>query len=1411
MASSDKDQRKAEATTQTTPSGISADLAAPPDGALRGRLPFPVVGLGASAGGVEALQRFFGSTPVPTGMAYVVIQHLSPEHKSLMADILSRCTSMPVQQIEDGMSIAPDHVYVIRPGRTVTLEDGRLRMGESLEMRGHRRPVDDFFRSLAREQRESAIAVVLSGTGTDGSAGAQAIKAAGGLCIAQDPETADFPDMPRSLIQSGCADQVLRTEDIPAVLQRYIQQAAGAAGSAAELARHSPQASQLAQQLQDILQIVRARTGHDFAPYKTRTLLRRVQRRMGLLGTTALERYGTQLCESPAELSALTSDLMINVTGFFRDPEAWEALRESVIRPLLSRRETEDAIRAWVTACASGEEAYSLAMLIAEEVERAGKTFDVKIFATDTAEKCLARARAGVYPSGIEGDVSPERLERFFDTADHTYRIKKKLREQVVFAPQDVLRDPPFSRLDIATCRNLLIYLNPEAQGRTLAVLHFALREGGYLFLGNAESLGHADELFEVVSKRWRIYRRAGPASPRIELPPVAPHVPVAHSRITTTLRASAGGSAIPDIQRALLEEIGPPTAVVDANERIVYFHGDASGILQPPSGEVTQNLLEMVRPTLLSSVRNALRQAMAQKQLASAHAQATEPGAPSFAILVAPLSYGPGPAHYRVSFVPLPSGAPGDAQPRAVAAAPAAQAVADDLELQDEVRHLRRELQDNVEAFEVTTEELKASNEEVTSINEELQSTNEELETTKEELQSVNEELLTVNTQLQAKVLELESLNSDLDNLLSNTHIAVVFLDTELKVRRFTPAINDLLGLIHADIGRPVAHLAQKFSGGDLIADAEQVLAKLAPLESEVQSHSGRWYLRRTLPYRTEDDRIAGVAITFIDISARKQAAQAIEAERLRLQAVIEQLPAAVLLVEAPSGKLLYGNRRAATLFNQPYPLPFVGLDWTAVYSAFRGSHGDQRPYEPQEWPLARALAAGGVVLDEELEFARADGVRATWLMSAAPIRNATGEAFAAVAAFWDITDRKVVDQRLEEALRTAQQLRGSAERANRTKDEFISIVSHELRTPLNTIRLWSRMLLSRQISDRDVIKGGGIIDRAALAQQQLIDDLLDVSRMAAGQLRLYLREAPLLPVLERAIDTLRPIAASRHITLTVELDATVGVVRADLDRIQQILWNLLSNAVKFTPDGGRIEVRAHREGGTVEIEVGDRGCGIRADFLPHVFERFRQGEPGAARRYGGLGLGLSIAKQLAELHGGTITAHSEGEGHGARFRVLLPLEPRLGSQIEGPSGVPGAVPRALDHLDVLVVEDDLAAREATSQVLEQYGAAVRPASSAAEARVAFETRRPDVLVADIGIPEEDGYALLRRLRRTEQEHGTPRVPAIAVTAFARDEDRERALAAGFDEYVPKPVDPQRLVTLIALLAGKSAGARGS
>jgi two-component system CheB/CheR fusion protein len=1494
----------------------------------RAHLPFPVVGIGASAGGIQPLQQFFDNVSPDSGMAYVVVQHLSPDHTSMLAEILGRRAKIPVHEIRDGTAIEPDNVYVIAPGYTLTLSDGQFHLGEPVEKRGHRRPVDDFFRSLADEQAEKAFAIILSGTGTNGSAGCQAIKAAGGICIAQDPETAAFPGMPQSLIHTGYADQVLDAKDIPGILRRYTERAYADDGSVAPAEAESDVQRDRAH-LREILAILRTRTRHDFSGYRKPTILRRIQRRLNLAGSDGLGGYAAFLREHPDEVTALANDLMINVTGFFRDPEAWEALRSAVIAPLVAARAADgQPIRAWASACASGEEAYTLAMIFAEEL-RGRDRIEIKIFATDTAERSLTLARTGVYPGGIEADMSPERLERFFDKDEHTFRVKKEIRDMVVFAPQDILRDPPFSRLDLCTCRNLLIYLEPETQRRVLALLHFSLREGGYLFLGNTESYTGSETLFELISKRWRIYRRIGVGHHRFtELPsynawnkddsprPSDPmHVQVSRSSATLV------------VQRALLERYGPPTVVVDRSDKVIYFHGVTEPFLQQPAGEPTHDLMQLVRAPLRVPVQAALRTAIRDNCRATAQTPAYDDlDQPRVEVVAEPVIDGLTPEYFLVSFRALEEDKAADGKP----ARPVERVVTElprDLSSMGEIRMLRLELQNTSEAYESANEELKAANEEATSMNEELQSANEELETSKEELQSVNEELTTVNFQLQNKIALLEATTNDLANLLSSTDIAVIFLDAEFRVRRFTPAMNDLIELREADIGRPIAELAQKFSDDKMLADARAVLQKLVPVDREVRSSSGRWYMRRTLPYRTAENHIEGVVVTFIDIAARKRAEEEILATKNRLQGVLEQMPTAVIILQAPSGRMLFANERAAELFGYSFPTPVPAEGGPVFYPILPGVSGTGEPYRSEHWPLARSLAFNQVVGDEEITVKTGVGTTVVLSVASAPVKNAAGETVAVVGTFSDITqrkanerklsqveerfrllvesakdfaiyymddhgkivtwnsgaerilgwsegeavgqsgaiiftpedraafipdeemrqaaatgratderwhvrkdgtrfwasgvlaavtghsgksdgyvkimrdytDRKIIEVRLQSAIVSAEEAKERATEANRAKDEFISIVSHELRTPLNTIRLWARMLRNEKLTEKDRNDGIGMIERATIAQQQVIDDLFDVSRIAAGKLRLAMRETRLADAIRGAVVAVEPVAHARGLNLESRIENEIGIVRADPGRIQQVVWNLLSNAVKFTPSGGKVQVIARRVDAEVCIQVCDTGIGIRKDFLPNVFERFRQAEVGTARAHNGLGLGLSIARQLVEMHGGTIEVQSEGEGRGSTFKITLPLAQHVASDEE--TQPEASTDTDLGGADVLLVEDEANTRETMRRLLETRNARVRAVDSAAAARDAISTRPPQVLISDIGLPGEDGYALIRHVRALSGN----RIAAIAVTAFARKEDRQHVIEAGFDDHLTKPLDADALIARVVKLLQNS------
>jgi two-component system, chemotaxis family, CheB/CheR fusion protein len=913
----DEESKPPDDATAQQPDAEPDRQAQPVDAEQPPRLPFPVVGIGASAGGLEAVGEFLDAMRPDSGMAFVLVQHLPPDRESMMAEILARRTAMPVAQVEDGMPVEPDHVYVIRPGHVLTIRDGRLHLGPRLDSpRAANRPIDDFFKSLAEEQRERAVCIILSGMGSNGTAGAQAVKAVGGLCIAQDPESTQFPSMPRHLIDAGYADNILRPADIPEVILAYADHPYARGGREADAEAFLERERQ---HLREILAILRTRSRKDFSGYKKPTLLRRVQRRMGLTRLTSMGEYARLLRQSPAEVTALGDDLLIHVTGFFRDPEAWEALRRSVIAPLVAGREPGGEIRAWVTACSSGEEAYSLAMLLSEEAERAGRSTDIKVFATDLADRALAHARAGVYPGGIESEIAPERLDRFFDRDDAVYRVKPALRDRVVFAPQNILQDPPFSRIDIASCRNLLIYLEPEVQQRVLALLHFGLREGGALFLGSSESVAGTDGLFETVDKKARIFRRVGPTrhgAVEFPLPHALPHAAEGGGQGLSTggvprlrRRAEARASLAELTQRALLEAHTPPAVTVDRDGHIVYYHGDTRPFLQQLTGEPTRELMLLAREGVRGAARVALHRAAAENaRVAVADGWVVpEPGrrvrvAVTASPLAAEVEPGErdGPAHYfvvsfeeRGDIAPPPADGPTDGPGESV----------------DELRRLRAELQSTVEELQTSNEELKAAHEEAMSFNEELQSANEELETSKEEMQSLNEELATVNAQLRAKMEEHQAASSDLSSLLTSTDIAVLFLDAELRIRRYTPAVRELVDLIAGDVGRPLAALARRFDDPHLDGDARGVLERLVPVEREVAGADGRHYLRRVLPYRTTDNRIDGVVVTFVDISARTRAEEALRASEEQFRRAIEEAPIPVIM-QAEDGRVLQVSR---------------------------------------------------------------------------------------------------------------------------------------------------------------------------------------------------------------------------------------------------------------------------------------------------------------------------------------------------------------------------------------------------------------------------------------------------------------------------------------------------------------------
>jgi two-component system CheB/CheR fusion protein len=841
---------------------------APADGLEREDAgPFPVVGIGASAGGLEALEQFLSHVPDGSGLAFVIVQHLDPTHKGVMPELLQRSTPMKVSQVRDRMKVRPGAVYVIPPNKDMTIVHGTLRLAEPREARGLRLPIDLFFRSLADDRQGSSIGVLLSGMGSDGTLGVRAIKEKGGLVLVQDPATAKFDSMPRSVIDAGLADLVAPADELPVKIVAWFRHSTLAARGEPGLATRDQSS------LEKIVALLRTRTGRDFSPYKKQTLYRRVERRMGIHQIDKIVSYARYLQENPQELDLLSKELLIGVTEFFRDPAAWDLLRDKAIPSLLEGLASGGALRAWSAGCSTGEEAYSLAIVFKEALERLKPRgrFTLQIFATDLQRDAIDRARQGLWPVNIAADVSPERLRRFFRQEENGYRVGKEIREMVTFATQNVITDPPFTKLDILVCRNLLIYLAPESQSRLISLFHYSLNPGGCLFLGSSESVGAGARLFSPLNGKSRLYRRLGsvprtgleafPAPYSRPLPGSPPEAPAGQP--SANLQSLA--------EQVLLQQYAPPAVLVSDGGDILYVSGRTGAYLEPAAGKANWNVFAMAREGLRFELSSAFQRAARGTGPVTVSGARVDAGGRARAVDVTVQVLEKPEALRGLSLivfsdVPTPPEKRASKRGRAGAAGGARLA-----ELEKDFQHCRDELQSAREQMQTTLEEQKSTNEELQSANEELQSTNEELTTSREEMQSLNEELQTVNAEQQARLDEFQRVSNDMKNLLDSTEIVTVFLDGELRVRRFTSGANKIFKLIPSDVGRPLTDVTSVLAYPDMPEDARRVLRTLVFSEKPVETTDGRWFSVRIMPYRTEENVIDGLVITFGDITVAK------------------------------------------------------------------------------------------------------------------------------------------------------------------------------------------------------------------------------------------------------------------------------------------------------------------------------------------------------------------------------------------------------------------------------------------------------------------------------------------------------------------------------------------------------------
>ncbi|HKQ08411.1 MAG TPA: chemotaxis protein CheB [Blastocatellia bacterium] len=1195
---------------------------------------FILVGIGASAGGFKPIMELLRRLPADSGMAYVVILHLSPTHKSSLDEVLQNETAMPVTQVQDAVKVEKNHVYVIPPNKNLLLEDGVIRLREPDHARGDRVPIDLFFRSLGEVYRNNAIAILLSGAGADGMLGMQRVKEKGGLTIVQDPREAVQASMPNSAIHAGVVDFVLPVAEIPDKLMSLWQNAQRIVLPPADAAAPRDKADEA---LRDVLTLVRSRTGHDFTNYKRSTILRRIERRLQVNGVSDLPAYRQFIYERPDEVLALLRDLLISVTNFFRDHKAFECLAADVIPSLFDGKNSSQQVRVWVTGCATGEEAYSMAILLHEHAARLTDAPKLQVFATDIDEEAIQRARYGLYPETITNDVSPERLKRFFTREDRHYQIRKEVRETVLFAPHNILRDPPFSKLDLITCRNLLIYLTRDIQDRVLDIFHFALRDEGFLFLGSSETAEGRAGLFTPFNKRFRIYRQRhqNGEMPGLPLMPQAGRWEARPHR--RAVAGAARGQSIADLhQEWLMTHHAPASALITDDLDIVHLSGNAGRYLQFTAGEPSRNLQKAINEALRFELRGLLmttRQSGAPVESRFVRAQIAGETV-LVKLMIEPVSVPDSAQTFLMVVFNELKETTQDGSPLlpADAAATSAEPAMEPLlrNLEDELNRTREQLRVTVEQYETSNEELKGSNEELQALNEELRSATEELETSKEELQSVNEELTTVNHEYREKLEVISRTNSDLKNLMASTEIGTIFLDRALNIKRYTPGAQHVFNIIASDLMRPLAHITHKLDYDKLDEDAEHVMATLQTVEREVASADEHYYIARLVPYRTPEDRIDGVVLTFIDITDRKRAEQ--ERERLLaeldrqrgfMEAIVRQMPVGIIIAEAPLGRLILGNEEGERIWRHA----FIASDAVADYGDYKGFYAGGHPYKPEGWPLARSIQKGEVISGEEIDYERGDGSRGCMAVSSAPIYSPEGEMVAAVMAFYDIPERRADRRRRQGMHMLVSALEDERRRISRNLHDQLGQQLTALKLRLESLFAESGYAAFRE----DIRKVQTLVEA--------IDRDLD---FMAWELRpMALDDLGLPAALANFVQEWET-----HSRVRTEFhDSGIGNPRL-LPEVETMLYRIaqeaLNNVVKHA-QASRVEVMLERRANQVILIVEDDGIGFDSN----------QESDGGPRA----GLGLLGMRERAALVGGQFEIES-APGKGTTVYVRAPFQ---------------------------------------------------------------------------------------------------------------------------------------------------------
>lgn len=1251
-------------------------------------LSFCIVGIGASAGGLEAFTQLLGALPTDTGMAFVLLQHLEPNHTSLLTQLISRVTQMPVREVSDGMAVEPNHIYVMPPNSDMVIQQGELKLMSRVKTSGKYMPIDSFLRSLASEYREKAIAVILSGMDSDGSLGMEAIKAEGGITFAQSEASAQFQSMPNSAVASGCVDFILPPPEIALELVKISLPPYVMGSRPAATSETTPETED---HLQPILNLLQTATGVDFTYYKSATISRRIMRRMVLRQLSQLTDYFQYLQEQPEEVIALYQDVLIHVTRFFRNPEAFDALKQQVFPSLSSHPTQPTPIRIWIPACSTGEEAYSMAISLMEFFQDTAARPPIKIFGTDISETAIENARSGIYTDKQMLEVEPERLSRFFVKLESGYQIIKSIREMCIFAQQNVVQDPPFSRLDLISCRNLLIYLEPILQKKVISLFHYALKPTGFLMLGTSETTGECSDLFALMDKKNKIYARKL-APTRLSFDFAAS--PYSIDKLSPGKKKKESmGNPFDDVQkeadRLVLSKYAPSGVIINNELEILQFRGQTHLYLQPTPGVASLNLLKMVHKDLVLDLRTAINQAKRQNAPFRRESLQIKLVEQSKVVNIEVIPFQVSNSvegYFLVLFEDCtPSTAQHSQQTQSSQAKSrkrrqSVEQTAQEreiLHLQQELASTREYLQSITEEQETTNEELRVVNEELLSSNEEYQSTNEELETAKEEIQATNEELNTINEELQSRNQEVNQVNNDLNNLLSSVNLPIVMLSKDMRIRLVTPIAASVLNITSSDIGRSLSDIQLHFN----IPDWDRLVSGLfidtsSSTELEVQDNLGHWYDLRIRPYKTAENEIDGAVLMWMDIEVLKHSEAQIRESRDYAEAIIHTVGRPLIVLNSEL-RVKTANRSFYAMF-QVTPEEIEGQSLFEL-----GNYEWDIPHLRSL--LAEILAKNTQLKDFEVTHQFLNLGNRTMLLQARRIPRVGQPVKMILLALEDITERKQMEEERARLLTREQEAREEAEAANQAKDDFLSLVTHDLRNPLSTILMWSQILQTKTFDKNTAQKALETIERCAKSQSRLIEDLLDVARIRTGKLHLNVTPVDLASVLDAALNMVRLLADAKSLQLELVLTPMLVMVMGDADRLHQVIGNLVVNAIKFTPQEGQIEVRLlvikdlkgerlesgkieHLEGlrrpapwqsatAYAQITVSDNGMGIKPEVLPYIFDRFRQAENSISQSRSGLGLGLAIVRHLVELHGGTVHASSPGEGQGSTFKVSLPL----------------------------------------------------------------------------------------------------------------------------------------------------------